>query len=138
MKNLIAAFIGSVLVFPTLSQIGHSQTTSFGDAVAGWAQACGKDVDTYCKGVKPGNNRLASCLVGKASPICQSATTRLRPIWMPVLPPRRKHPKYARTTFRLNPNRIVAMGLGEEQLFDLTDPNDGVNRRVELVNIGPS
>ena len=41
-------------------------------------------------------------------------------------------------TFRVNPKRILFLGLGEEQLFNTAKPNDGVNRRVELINIGPS
>jgi OOP family OmpA-OmpF porin len=41
------------------------------------------------------------------------------------------------TTFRVNPDRLVAVGLGEEQLFDAANPNGGVNRRVEFFNIGP-
>ncbi len=41
------------------------------------------------------------------------------------------------STFRVNSQRLVALGLGEEQLFDAEKPNDGVNRRVELFNMGP-
>ena len=41
------------------------------------------------------------------------------------------------TTFRINPGRLTAMGLGEEQLFDAANPKNGVNRRVEFFNIGP-
>jgi hypothetical protein len=78
MKNLIAVWIGSVLIFLTLSQIGHSQTISFGDAVADWAQVCGEDVKRHCKGVRPGNNRLASCLAAKASTSCKNATAAFK------------------------------------------------------------
>lgn len=39
--------------------------------------------------------------------------------------------------FGVQPNRMVTMGLGEEALFDTTDPDAAVNRRVELYNIGP-
>lgn len=41
------------------------------------------------------------------------------------------------STFHVNPKRLLALGLGEEQLFKQSDPNNGVNRRVELINIGP-
>jgi OOP family OmpA-OmpF porin len=41
------------------------------------------------------------------------------------------------STFRVNPKRLIAMGLGEEQLFNKSKPNSGVNRRVELLNLGP-
>ncbi len=40
------------------------------------------------------------------------------------------------TTFRVAPNRVVALGLGEEQLRDPAHPDSGVNRRVQLINIG--
>ena len=39
--------------------------------------------------------------------------------------------------FRVPANRLVSIGLGEEQLLDTANPNDGVNRRVQLINIGP-
>ena len=41
------------------------------------------------------------------------------------------------TTFRVDPNQLVALGLGEEQLSDPSDPKGAVNRRVQLLNIGP-
>ena len=41
------------------------------------------------------------------------------------------------STFRIEPGRLVAVGLGEEQLQDQNNPNAGVNRRVQLLNIGP-
>ena len=39
--------------------------------------------------------------------------------------------------FRIPPGRLVALGLGEEQLQDQSNPDAGVNRRVQLLNIGP-
>jgi len=41
------------------------------------------------------------------------------------------------STFRILPGRLVALGLGEEQLQDQSNPEAGVNRRVQLLNIGP-
>jgi outer membrane protein OmpA-like peptidoglycan-associated protein len=41
------------------------------------------------------------------------------------------------TTFRVDANQLVALGLGEEQLRDPSDPTSAVNRRVQLLNIGP-
>jgi len=78
MKKQITTWLGCALLTLTLSQPAFSQTISFGDAVAGWAQVCGKDVKRHCKGVRPGNNRLASCLASKASPACQNATVAFR------------------------------------------------------------
>lgn len=40
------------------------------------------------------------------------------------------------TTFRVSPQRIVALGLGEEQLQDRSKPGAPVNRRVQLIAIG--
>ncbi len=40
------------------------------------------------------------------------------------------------TTFRVDPARLDAVGLGEEQLRDPADPYAQVNRRVQLINIG--
>ena len=40
------------------------------------------------------------------------------------------------STFGIAPTRIQAVGLGEEQLQDRAHPDSGVNRRVQVVNIG--
>lgn len=39
--------------------------------------------------------------------------------------------------FRVEPERLIAVGLGEEQLQDPSNPEAAVNRRVQLLNIGP-
>jgi OmpA-OmpF porin, OOP family len=41
------------------------------------------------------------------------------------------------TTFMVDPGQLVALGLGEEQLRDTSDPTGAINRRVQLLNIGP-
>ena len=41
------------------------------------------------------------------------------------------------TTFQIPADRLIAVGLGEEQLQDQGNPNAAVNRRVQLLNIGP-
>ena len=38
--------------------------------------------------------------------------------------------------FGVNPGALEAVGLGEEQLLDPKHPTSGVNRRVQLVNVG--
>ncbi len=40
------------------------------------------------------------------------------------------------TTFRVDPARLDAVGLGEEELRDPANPFAQVNRRVQLINIG--
>lgn len=40
------------------------------------------------------------------------------------------------TTFRVDPARLDAVGLGEEELRDPANPYSEVNRRVQLINIG--
>lgn len=40
------------------------------------------------------------------------------------------------TTFRIEPDRVIALGLGEEQLQDPKNPEGAVNRRVQLINVG--
>lgn len=41
------------------------------------------------------------------------------------------------TVFRVPPQRLAAFGLGEEQLRDPANPDAAVNRRVQLLNLGP-
>lgn len=40
-------------------------------------------------------------------------------------------------TFLVPPNQLLALGLGEEQLFDPKNPYSGANRRVAILNTGP-
>ncbi|MTI44332.1 outer membrane protein OmpA-like peptidoglycan-associated protein [Roseibium hamelinense] len=40
------------------------------------------------------------------------------------------------TTFRVPPETLEAVGLGEEQLRDPANPDAEVNRRVQLINVG--
>lgn len=40
------------------------------------------------------------------------------------------------TTFNVPANTLYAIGLGEEQLQDPSNPDSGVNRRVQLINMG--
>ncbi|HKY87836.1 MAG TPA: OmpA family protein, partial [Pseudorhodoplanes sp.] len=40
------------------------------------------------------------------------------------------------TSFKISPTRVLAVGLGEEQLQDPKNPAAAVNRRVQLVTIG--
>ena len=40
------------------------------------------------------------------------------------------------TTFRIDPRRLLSVGLGEEQLQDPKHPDAAVNRRVQIVTIG--
>lgn len=41
------------------------------------------------------------------------------------------------TTFNIEPDRLGALGLGEEQLRNPGDPEGAENRRVQILNLGP-
>ena len=41
------------------------------------------------------------------------------------------------SVFRVPGNRVIAMGLGEEQLQDTANPEAAINRRVSFYNLGP-
>jgi OOP family OmpA-OmpF porin len=40
------------------------------------------------------------------------------------------------TTFKISPQRVLALGLGEEQLLDRAKPGANSNRRVQVIVIG--
>ncbi|MFG1191295.1 OmpA family protein [Xanthobacter flavus] len=40
------------------------------------------------------------------------------------------------TTFRVDPRRLLAVGLGEENLQDVKHPQAAINRRVQIFNLG--
>jgi len=56
-----------------------AQTMSFEDAITIVSSSCGKDIDTYCKGINLGAGRLKNCLAGnaKVSGQCKSDLTRV-------------------------------------------------------------
>lgn len=41
------------------------------------------------------------------------------------------------TTFKIEPDRLGALGLGEEQLRAPESPEGAINRRVQILNLGP-
>jgi outer membrane protein OmpA-like peptidoglycan-associated protein len=41
------------------------------------------------------------------------------------------------TSFNIEPDRLGALGLGEEQLRSPADPEGAINRRVQILNLGP-
>lgn len=41
------------------------------------------------------------------------------------------------TIYRVDPSRVEAVGLGEEALENVANPKDPINRRVQLINVGP-
>ena len=44
---------------------------------------------------------------------------------------------YLVSVYRINPQRLTAVGWGEERLKNTSDPNAADNRRVEIVNLTP-
>ncbi|MER8823052.1 OmpA family protein [Mesorhizobium sp. M0991] len=43
---------------------------------------------------------------------------------------------YLVSQMNVDERRLVARGYGESQLFDAANPEDGINRRVQIVNLG--
>jgi outer membrane protein OmpA-like peptidoglycan-associated protein len=38
--------------------------------------------------------------------------------------------------YDVQPDRVEAVGFGKSQLVDPTRPEDGINRRVQVINVG--
>ncbi len=73
--GLVAA---TVLAFTGGAQ---AATISFADAMSLMARDCGKDVQTYCKGVPLANNGVGQCLVqnqANVSPVCIQTLAAVR------------------------------------------------------------
>ncbi len=45
--------------------------------------------------------------------------------------------QYLVLSHNISPGRLAAIGFGERKLRDPLHPNDGINRRVEILNLGP-
>jgi hypothetical protein len=57
------------------ANVSVAQTIGYAEAIDRLAIACGKDIQTYCKGVNLGNNRIRNCLTAndaKVSAQCKS------------------------------------------------------------------
>ena len=53
------------------SGASHAETIGYGEAIRTLTSACGNDLETYCKGVKPGGGAVRNCLVSNpVSPNC--------------------------------------------------------------------
>src|SRR5262249_46171062 len=44
---------------------------------------------------------------------------------------------YLVANFKISPGRLNAVGYGKSRLLDPSRPTDGVNRRVQITNVGP-
>jgi hypothetical protein len=67
--------LATVLLLASISP-SMSETMSFTDAIAQLGQACGADVQKYCKGVELGGGKLRACLDAKPiSARCRQART---------------------------------------------------------------
>jgi len=74
----LGAVTAAFLIFAGGAQ---AATVSFADAMSIMARDCGKDVQTYCKGVPLANNGVGQCLVqnqAKVSPVCIQTLAAVR------------------------------------------------------------
>lgn len=55
-------FVVAVLLCLGFATPGHSQTIGYAEATDMLASACGKDIETLCKGVNLGNGRIKACM----------------------------------------------------------------------------
>ncbi len=72
-KRLFSMAIGLAVLAATTSA-GAAATISYAEAARILTAACGADIGTYCRGVKPGGDRLQDCLSAngdKVSKQCQ-------------------------------------------------------------------
>jgi flagellar motor protein MotB len=44
--------------------------------------------------------------------------------------------RYLTSEFQIDPSRLQASGIGEEDFADPSDPNSALNRRVVITNLG--
>lgn len=51
------------------AQVATAQTIGYAEAIDRLSAACGKDINTHCKGVSLGNNRIGQCLQKNSSKI---------------------------------------------------------------------
>jgi len=62
---LIAAVAGLC----AMSSLASAKTISYTEGARALVAACGADINAYCKGVKPGGNRIQFCIVENASKV---------------------------------------------------------------------
>lgn len=63
------------------SSASHAETIGYGEAIRTLTSACGNDLETYCKGVKPGQGAIRNCLVSnQISPNCAATVEVVFPL----------------------------------------------------------
>ena len=83
MREMRRKFISGAIAAIAMIAAGSAQaaTVSFADAMSLMARDCGKDVQTYCKGVPLANNGVGQCLMqnqAKVSPVCIQTLAAVR------------------------------------------------------------
>lgn len=68
MKRLTALIAGTTALFAAAVP-GSAETISYTEATRTLIAACGSDIGTLCKGVRPGGGRLQICLFEKAAQV---------------------------------------------------------------------
>jgi hypothetical protein len=70
MKRFLFLILGLMGVC-TVALPGSAATISYAEAARALTAACGADINALCKGVKPGGNRLQSCLSENAGSVSE-------------------------------------------------------------------
>jgi len=68
MQRLLVFIVGLISLCAVAAQ-GSAATISYAEAARALVAACGADFTAYCRNVKPGGDRLQSCLVENSSKV---------------------------------------------------------------------
>ncbi len=70
MRSTRFGFLALLIALSLLSSLtAQAQTMSFADAAEKFVAACGKDIDSHCKGVNLGGGKMKACLSKNADTI---------------------------------------------------------------------
>lgn len=133
---------GVLLLLLAAQQGASAQTIGYAEAHDRIAHSCGSDIERYCGNVALGGGAIKACLErnqAKISGQCRTVSAEAfdRKSNLVLSQKRAEAVRDALvTTFGIAPGRVVAVGLGEEQLQDRAHPDEAVNRRVQMVNLG--
>lgn len=73
MRALVSAIVSLLILglAGASANLARAETIGYGEAIQVLSSACGADLESHCKGVKPGGGAIKTCLVNNnASPNC--------------------------------------------------------------------
>lgn len=73
----LSALAALAMLAAALPAPSNAQTMGYGEAMTRLVAACGADIETHCKGVRPGNARVQACMTENSSSLSEECVATI-------------------------------------------------------------